>query len=102
MAENSAASALAQRVSEIIVEHEGLEGPLLPILHAIQAEFGHVPDAALPQIARALNISRADIHGVTISGSTPQVGTWLKSAAPRHVRRREAMQLRKPRFHGSG
>lgn len=65
MAENSAASALAQRVSEIIVEHEGLEGPLLPILHAVQAEFGHVPDAALPQIARALNISRADIHGVT-------------------------------------
>lgn len=65
MAENSAASALAQRVSEIIVEHEGLEGPLLPILHAIQAEFGNVPDAALPQIARALNISRADIHGVT-------------------------------------
>lgn len=64
MIESSAVAALKQRVSEIIAEHEGLEGPLLPILHAVQAEFGHVPQDALPRIARALNISRADIHGV--------------------------------------
>ncbi|MEN2979115.1 NAD(P)H-dependent oxidoreductase subunit E [Tistrella bauzanensis] len=37
---------------------------LLPILHEIQATFGHVPRAALPMIAEALNISRADVHGV--------------------------------------
>jgi formate dehydrogenase subunit gamma len=51
-------------IAEILEDHGGLEGPLLPILHAVQAEFGHVPQAALPQIAKALNISRAEVHGV--------------------------------------
>lgn len=37
---------------------------LLPILHAIQHAFGHVPDEALPMIAHALNISRAEVRGV--------------------------------------
>lgn len=41
-----------------------LEGPLLPILHAVQAEFGHIPKEAQPVIAEAVNISRAEIHGV--------------------------------------
>ena len=40
------------------------EGPLLPILHAIQHRLGHVPEAALPMIADALNIGRAEVHGV--------------------------------------
>jgi len=53
-----------ERVAAIVAAHVGLEGPLLPILHAVQAEFGHVPPAALPKIAEALNISRAEIHGV--------------------------------------
>ena len=55
---------LTARLREILTEHEGMEGPLLPILHAVQAEFGHVPQAALPPIAEALNISRAEVHGV--------------------------------------
>lgn len=41
-----------------------LEGPLLPILHAIQEEFGHVPEAAIPLIAESLNLTRAEVHGV--------------------------------------
>ena len=41
-----------------------LEGPLLPILHGLQAAFGHVPQAALPMIAETLNIGRAEVHGV--------------------------------------
>lgn len=41
-----------------------LEGPLLPILHALQAEYGHVPDQSLPLIAGALNITKAEVHGV--------------------------------------
>ncbi|MEX2519706.1 MAG: formate dehydrogenase subunit gamma [Paracoccaceae bacterium] len=41
-----------------------LEGPLLPILHAIQSHFGHVPQSALPLIADALNITKAEAHGV--------------------------------------
>jgi formate dehydrogenase subunit gamma len=52
------------RVLEIIAENAGMEGPLLPILHAVQAEYGHVPQDALPVIALALNISRAEVHGV--------------------------------------
>lgn len=52
-----------ERVREIIAEHTGLEGPLLPIFHAIQAEWGHVPQMAIPVIAEALNIGRAEVHG---------------------------------------
>ncbi len=52
------------RAQEIIAEHIGLEGPLLPILHAFNEEFGYVDDAAVPLIAQALNITRAEVHGV--------------------------------------
>ena len=54
----------AARAQEIIAAHLGLEGPALPILHAIQHEFGCVPEEAVPQIAAALNVSRAEMHGV--------------------------------------
>lgn len=57
-------SAIIARVSEIIAAHQGVEGPLLPILHAIQHQFGHVPQAALPIIAQALSLSKAEVHGV--------------------------------------
>lgn len=56
--------AVEQRVAEILSAHRDLEGPLLPILHAISAEFGHVPPASLSAIATGLNISRAEVHGV--------------------------------------
>jgi formate dehydrogenase subunit gamma len=52
------------RAQEIIAGHLGLEGPLLPILHAFNEEFGFVDDAAVPLIANALNLSRAEVHGV--------------------------------------
>lgn len=48
----------------IIAQHSHLEGPLLPILHALQDAFGHVPESASPLITEALNISRAELHGV--------------------------------------
>jgi formate dehydrogenase subunit gamma len=47
-----------------IREHLRLDGALLPILHALQEEFGYVDEAAEPLIAAALNRSRAEIHGV--------------------------------------
>ncbi|MBL4928228.1 formate dehydrogenase subunit gamma [Fuscibacter oryzae] len=53
-----------ERVAEILNRHRGMEGALLPILHAIQEEFGHVPQEALPIIAQDLNLSRAEVHGV--------------------------------------
>ena len=52
-----------ERVREIIAEHAGLEGPLLPIFHAIQSEWGHVPQMAIPVIAEALNLGKAEVHG---------------------------------------
>ncbi|TMV77719.1 formate dehydrogenase subunit gamma [Thioclava sp. BHET1] len=58
------AEAVSDRTDEIVSDHATLEGPLLPILHAIQAEFGFVPQDALPRIAEKLNISRAEVHGV--------------------------------------
>ncbi len=53
-----------ERVAEILARHRGMEGALLPILHAIQEEFGHVPQEALPIIAQDLSLSRAEVHGV--------------------------------------
>ncbi|GGO32262.1 formate dehydrogenase subunit gamma [Gemmobacter aquaticus] len=57
-------AAISARVAEIVTAHQGMEGPLLPILHEVQAAFGHVPQAALPQIAEALCMTRAEVHGV--------------------------------------
>jgi formate dehydrogenase subunit gamma len=54
----------AEKTAQIIAEHKDLEGPLLPILHALQAAFGYIDRAAEPIVAEALNISRAEVHGV--------------------------------------
>jgi formate dehydrogenase subunit gamma len=53
-----------ERANEIIAAHSAGEGPLLPLLHALNNEFGCVPDAVVPLIAKALNLTRAEIHGV--------------------------------------
>lgn len=53
-----------QRTEEVLAAHLHLEGPLLPILHAVQAQFGFIPQDCVPQIAQALNIGRAEVHGV--------------------------------------
>ena len=54
----------AEQTAQIIAKHRGVEGPLLPILHDIQRAFGCVPEKAVPIIAQALNLSRAEVHGV--------------------------------------
>ena len=59
-----ASTEIQSRTAAIIQELKDLEGPLLPILHEIQEEFGHVPQAAVPVIADELNLSRAEVHGV--------------------------------------
>jgi formate dehydrogenase subunit gamma len=41
-----------------------MEGALLPVLHAVQAEFGHVPQEAVPVLAAGLGLTRAEVHGV--------------------------------------
>ncbi|MGZ9810362.1 formate dehydrogenase subunit gamma [Pseudoroseicyclus sp. H15] len=64
MTDTTSPADLQSRLAEILAEHQALEGPLLPILHSVQAEWGYVPKAAVPVIAQGLNISRAEVHGV--------------------------------------
>ncbi|HEY7740197.1 MAG TPA: formate dehydrogenase subunit gamma [Steroidobacteraceae bacterium] len=52
------------RILAIVGRHRHRDGPLLEILHEVQADLGCVPAAAVPVIARALNLSRAEVHGV--------------------------------------
>jgi formate dehydrogenase subunit gamma len=54
----------AARAHDVIGKHKAEPSSLLPILHDVQHVFGHVPEAVVPQIAKALNLSRADVHGV--------------------------------------
>ena len=49
---------------DIIRRHDGREGSMLPILHDLQAVFGCVPPAAVRLVADALNLTRAEVHGV--------------------------------------
>jgi formate dehydrogenase subunit gamma len=53
-----------QRIQSLVDRHLDLPGALLPMLHAIQDDFGYVPEHAVPVIAGALNLSRAEVHGV--------------------------------------
>lgn len=54
----------SERAAAIIDAHGGTEGAALPILHALQAAFGHVPREAIPMIADGLNLTRAEVHGI--------------------------------------
>ena len=52
------------RAAAIVADKAGMEGAALPILHAIQHTFGCVPNEAVPMVAAALNLSRAEVHGI--------------------------------------
>jgi formate dehydrogenase subunit gamma len=60
----ASAVSLQEIVDNTIESHHGKVGALLPVLHSIQDMLGHVPKEAVPMIARAMNLSRAEIHGV--------------------------------------
>ncbi|MDO8314129.1 MAG: formate dehydrogenase subunit gamma [Rugosibacter sp.] len=51
-------------IERILAAKQSLPGALLPILHDIQDALGYIPPDAVPSIARALNLSRAEVHGV--------------------------------------
>jgi formate dehydrogenase subunit gamma len=63
-ASQTAASPGADEIEAILAPHLDREGPLLPMLHALQESYGHVPAAAHAPICAALNITRAELHGV--------------------------------------
>jgi NADH:ubiquinone oxidoreductase subunit E len=51
-------------VDRVLAKLQSMPGGLLPILHAIQEEMGYIPPESVPRIAEALNLSRAEVHGV--------------------------------------
>jgi formate dehydrogenase subunit gamma len=57
-------SAKPDAASIIAARYDNKPDALLEILHDLQHELGHVPEASLPVLAKALNISRAEVHGV--------------------------------------
>jgi len=61
---NSSAVALREVVQNAVESHRDRIGALLPVLHAIQDMFGFIPPEAIPLLAGAMNLSRAEIHGV--------------------------------------
>ena len=75
---NSASSIEDMRA--IIDDHLQLEGPLLPILHALQEAYGYIPDESVGQMADALNLTKAEVHGVVSF-----YHDFRKTPAGRHV-----------------
>ena len=51
-------------VLAIVARHKARPGPLIEILHEVQRSLGYVHSEAVPLIAGALNLSRAEVHGV--------------------------------------
>ncbi|MHA6203639.1 formate dehydrogenase subunit gamma [Dyella soli] len=59
---------IPQHIRTVVLDVTGrlkdLPGALLPVLHGVQDALGYVPEEAVPLIAREMNLSRADVHGV--------------------------------------
>ena len=62
--QSTSGNEVTARTEEIIAPFLPLEGPAMPMLHAVQAAFGFVPEASVPVVAQALNLSRAEVHGL--------------------------------------
>jgi formate dehydrogenase subunit gamma len=60
----ASAVSLQEIVEGAIASHRGKVGALLPVLHSIQDKLGHIPKQAVPMIAQAMSLSRAEVHGV--------------------------------------
>ena len=56
--------AIAKIIDEIVARVGDQPDALMPLLHAVQERLGYIPPEAVPEIARALNLSRAEVHGV--------------------------------------
>ena len=61
----ASAYSLAETVEMAVQDHAGKIGALLPVLHDMQDRMGYIPSEAIPLIAKALNLSRAEVHGAS-------------------------------------
>jgi formate dehydrogenase subunit gamma len=55
---------VGQIVARLAARYRDQRGVLLPLLHDLQEELGRVDDSAVAAVAGALNLSRAEVHGV--------------------------------------
>jgi formate dehydrogenase subunit gamma len=55
---------LTVKVDALISAYQDMPGALMPLLHAIQDDIGYVPEFTYSQIAKALSLSVAEVHGV--------------------------------------
>lgn len=62
--DSSSPDVVLQVTQQALTHYQGQRGNLLPILHAVQHALGYIPEAAVPIMAQALQLSRAEIHGV--------------------------------------
>lgn len=53
-----------EQIDLALAQYQSQPGPLLQVLHAVQNRLKYIPDSAIPIIASALNLSRAEVHGV--------------------------------------
>lgn len=60
---NKLSTIALERVQAHIEAHRGVEGALLPLMHAIQDDIGYIPEEVYPQISKALALSVAEVHG---------------------------------------
>lgn len=76
---------LPELVRSVVAAHKSERGSLLPILHALQDRLGYIDPEVVPLVASALNLSRADVHGVVSCygdfRSEPAGGTTVRLCA---------------------
>jgi len=60
----ASAYSLKEAVEAVVQQHAGQLGALLPMLHSLQARMGYIPEEAIPLMAKSMNLSRAEVHGV--------------------------------------
>lgn len=54
----------SETIRRIVADLKDRPGPLIEVLHSVQSALGYVPPGAVPLLADALNLSRAEVHGV--------------------------------------
>ena len=51
-------------ITDLVRRFAAVPGGLLPLLHAVQESLGHIPSEVVPDLARGMGLSRAEVHGV--------------------------------------
>ena len=92
-------------IHDVLARLKDLPGALLPILHGIQDALGFVPKDAVAIVAKSLNLSRAEVHGVVSFYHWYRTESPARTSsicvAPRPVRRSVAGRWKAMSRHAS-